>query len=340
MVVVILASLALLGTARAQQTSSPSAGPAKKEVGARAWREDLSGPASALGAAVLGFVLSWLAGKTTRKRLKLEAETAALTLAAEREALRSPRQPEPESRRCSVLLLGIGGSGKSTLVRSLFGDWDNVEKNIIEPDAEELPSSPKLAGVGAEDKKTRRVRTWHERIPWAGSAVSLSITDYVGQNLGTLVRYFAKEQKNKFSSVAYGYINAVIFVVDLRTPPLVDNPNAEIPFSIEPEMGRIEEHLEAWNWQAISSVWGMLTKPRFKKIIIVVKKWDRLSHFDDSIKRKVRQAYQPLFDNLKLVFPDQEPVYICGVDGSAADEAAQVKSALWAAADDIPRANK
>lgn len=262
-----------------------------------------------------------------------EAE-ALRVLEERRRALKLPKQPVAETKRCSVLLLGIGGVGKSTLVQSLFGDREDVQPNIVEPEDSELPSAPELKGVGPEDGRTRRVRTWSERLPWKRSGISLSITDYVGQNLGTLVRFFAKAQKEEYSAVAYGWINAVVFVVDVRNPPPTDEPKATVQHTPEPDEERIKTNIDAWNWQAISAVWGMLTLPRFKKIVVVVRKTDLLTKFGPEDRQKIRDAYQPLFDEIAIVFPQLAPAYICGAKDGL-DELAQLRAILWEVADNV-----
>jgi hypothetical protein len=149
-------------------------------------------------------------------------------------------QPKPATRngrRCSVVLLGIGDTGKSQFIRHLT--------NTV---------------VDTPTVKTTEIREWEVDIPFNENRpgdnqaahqqhVTCYVTDYVGQNLGSLVEYFMIEQKTRLSKMAYGHINVLCLLVDLaKGDPLKAKKNAV------PNPLRIQEQIDEWNGHTLAAL--------------------------------------------------------------------------------------
>lgn len=157
-------------------------------------------------------------------------------------------------KRNSIMLLGLGGAGKTAFVRNLFQD----------PDAN--PS------VETEHYQLYQL-TKHNRE--RQHQYTLFVGDYRGQNLGQLVREFVSQQKRPFEAMSYGFINSLILVVDLFDPP----KHADAP-PLEPrgevDSSRVVSHRDQWNDTALDAVFGLLTSGSLKYVCVFVNKSDLL----------------------------------------------------------------
>lgn len=114
-------------------------------------------------------------------------------------------------KRNSIMLLGLGGTGKTTFVRNVFEDRNaNPSMETEHYQLYQVTKTRKIRRSNAETKE---------------DVHTLFVGDYRGQNLGQLVREFVKQQKSPFEAMTYGFINSLILVVDLFDPPKrVDDP--------------------------------------------------------------------------------------------------------------------
>lgn len=157
-------------------------------------------------------------------------------------------------KRNSIMLLGLGGTGKTTFVRNLF---QNPRAN---------PS------METEHYQLYSVAKYNDEYQ---DGHTLFVGDYRGQNLGQLVREFVKQQKRPFEAMSYGFINSLILVVDLFDPPKrVDDPPLE-PRN-EVDSSRVVLHGEQWNDTALDAVFGLLTSGSLKYVCVFVNKSDLL----------------------------------------------------------------
>lgn len=301
------------------------------------WNSQMTGILIGLVVAAVGWLTAWISSskealrleqaKTEAERKRVEAEQK---LEEERRGLEMPNIPKEGSRRCAVLLLGIGGTGKSKLIKSFFGEGQDPSPPTVYEKSEEQPSEPEYPQDTGGDGKTTRVREWNDYLPYQPGGLTLSVVDYVGQNLGTLVRYFAQQQQKPYSAARYGYINALVFLVDLRRPP--KNDSEILKRTPMPDENRIRANIEAWNWQAISAIWGMVTKKRFKQIVLFINKWDLVSNHSAEMEKKVKEMYEPLLKNIAKVFPDRI-IHVILANGESGDGGTRLKTILWDASD-------
>lgn len=116
-------------------------------------------------------------------------------------------------KRNSIMLLGLGGVGKTAFVRNLFHD-PGANPDVSTEHYELYQTTTIVRDSGRGDAK-----------PKQGEKYTLFVGDYRGQNLGQLVREFVTQQKKPFEPMSYGFINSLILVVDLFPPPeRIDDP--------------------------------------------------------------------------------------------------------------------
>jgi GTPase SAR1 family protein len=111
-------------------------------------------------------------------------------------ALQLPPPVRVDETRNSILLVGISGVGKTSLIRALTdpaAEPDTTGPFQIYKHVEELGN--KQSGI----KRT-----------------NLYFADYRLQNLTDLIGRFLLEQKQSYCSLRYGYLNYFIVVVDVR----------------------------------------------------------------------------------------------------------------------------
>ena len=184
-----------------------------------------------------------------------------------------------QGNRNSIMLLGLGGVGKTSFIRSLFG---NTEANpTISTENYELYQTTISIMNPRNAKDTRHY--------------SLFVGDYRGQNLGQLIREFITQQKGSFEPMAYGYINSLILIVDLIPPP--DNIT-DPPIKPRKELDKVRTglHCAQWNETALDAVFGMLTSGSLKFVCLLVNKVDLIIGNEE---QPARDAIQQQFSELQ-----------------------------------------
>ena len=191
--------------------------------------------------------------------------------------IKLPKQTAVDESRNSTILLGIGGTGKTTLIRSLFNDPranPNIKtaKYAIYSKSEEVP---------AETPAKRCV---------------FYISDYRGQNLGDLIRAFVEQQIKPYSEMRYGHINSLVLIVDLVKPPASQGNHAQMVNSYDEE--RVLRHLQEWNDQALDAVFGMMTD-ELKYACLFINKYDLIEDHTVEMEANIKRAFGPLRDALE-----------------------------------------
>ncbi len=207
--------------------------------------------------------------------------------------LREPPRLGKGERRNSTILIGLGNSGKTELIRNLFEA----------PDAE-------------PDQKTTEYRIYKTRkesaIVLNGDQDSLPkyttnlyISDYRGQNLGSLISSFIFQQKIEESPMSYGYVNSLVLVVDPVSVVSTANPRPEF------SQDRIDKHVTQWNDAVLDAVFGLLTRDTLKFVCLFINKSDIWRGMEEAPPdRAIVDAFEPVADLLREKSPGSADVKV------------------------------
>lgn len=181
-------------------------------------------------------------------------------------------------RKNSIMLLGLGDSGKTTLSRRLCGDMKKKP-------SEETDTFTLFQGNSTKD----------------GQVFDYYISDYRGQNVGTLVTGFIEQQLQERSPFRFGDVNSLILVVDIAAPDAdlrdVEPENHPKIEAFDDE--RVNENVQQWNRTALDAVFGLHTVDSLRYVCLFINKRDRLKNWSDAALKKVRKAFEPLEDDLR-----------------------------------------
>ena len=184
-----------------------------------------------------------------------------------RKGINDPVRLPAGNRRSSVILIGVGDTGKSTFIKTLLSKKD-IE--VTKTKKYKLYSG---SIIDEEENRNTQYRFY--------------IADYKGQNLATLISAFIWQQKWQYSPMAYGHITSLVLIVDLFDRKSADKtkPDEEI---------RVKKHLEQWNDTALDAVWGLLRIESLKYVCLFINKLDSMA--DSSPMAQAR--YTALYDAL------------------------------------------
>lgn len=179
-----------------------------------------------------------------------------------------------EDNRNTILLIGIGGVGKTSLIKQML-DCDSANP-------QEKTKSFKIywqrVSNGQEKNKSSEIR----HCTGKPSGFWYFVCDYCGQNIGSLFRSFIEQQKREYSPIAYGYVNSLILMVDLFPPPeegeIIPNGGASM------DTRRIAINKCEWNNTAIDAVFGLLTN-ELRYVCLFINKIDLMEkQSEDALK--------------------------------------------------------
>lgn len=267
-----------------------------------------------LAAALLGLSVATTFLLGNRARLsKLLAEKLDKLV-----GLELPAPADPDSTANYTMLIGLGGSGKTTLAKSLTSD-PAARPNI----------------------KTTEWLTYSTRLesPASGSggvhgklACKLYVSDYPGQRLSELVKAFVAQQSAPESPLRFGYVTSAVLVVDVVSPPeLHDQPHQR---ATAPEKKRIKQHLDSWDGQALDAVWGMLPLPGLQYACLFINKVNLLDSRGPDSDEEILALFRPLRERLSDLC---EGVEVKTVMGSAEDHPTELRDDLIRNAIEPPR---
>lgn len=189
----------------------------------------------------------------------------------------SPEKTHPDEKRNAIIIVGIGGSGKTTLINRIFG---------------ENKANPKVATADY------KLFTINESIQ--GIKYNYYIADCSGQNIGTMTSGLMQEQKRLNSPMTYGAINSIIIVVDIAAAPAVltaiDPKEVKLNFNT-----RVQEHLTEWSNTALDAIFGLTGFNGLKYVCLFINKIDLLEGSPNDIENMVRNAYRPLIDRIATI---------------------------------------
>lgn len=190
--------------------------------------------------------------------------------------LMSPLPPKANEVTNSIMVVGIGGVGKTTLIKNVLGNY-NIK--TVRTDTYKIYSS--AVEIPANQPATRS---------------KLYMSDYVGQNLGNLISSFIEQQRLPYSPMRYGYVQSLIIVVDLfevQENADLSQQNERFDTFHQP---RIDKNLDMWNDQALDAVMGLL--PGLDYLCLFINKSDKLRIYDNDVIAQIHKAYAPLRERL------------------------------------------
>lgn len=200
-----------------------------------------------------------------------------------KDSFKLPVKIPSTDKRNSILLIGLGGTGKTSLIKALL---NNHEANPNEKTENfEIYKGDRLSIKSNQEKNTENNRFW------------FYIADYKGQNIGQLVRSFIVQQKKPYSPLAYGYVTSLILIVDLF-PPKDDVDDEDIKRQVKYNDARIKEHLLQWNDTALDAIFGLLTS-ELRYVNIFVNKVDLISDRKFEADERILKTYKDLEQKIK-----------------------------------------
>jgi hypothetical protein len=226
---------------------------------------------------------------------------ASQRVAEVRNGITAPQPASLGGRRSSVMVFGIGGVGKTSLIDNMFGGTapkTERTENVWFYEYSDQVAPPRLDGA---------------RSPKSQSFTHY-ISDYKGQNLGTIVQSFIVQQKRTYSPMAYGHVTSAIFVVDLFETDDDGRP-IECADASRPSQARVTANLDAWNGQALDAIFGMLVSDNLRCVVLFINKVNALNPNTPQARAAAHAAYDPLKSALALRVGKK--VKLCTILGSA-----------------------
>lgn len=162
------------------------------------------------------------------------------------------------------MMIGLGGVGKTTLIRGLF-DNDDAEPDI----RTEHYTEYHLDLIVEEEKPERRRAGKVLPTSTTKRRYSMFVGDYRGQNVGQLVGEFVAQQKDSYRALSYGFVNSLVLVIDVL-PPTRTTPASR------PNAARLNYHTAQWSETALDAVFGLLTEDTLSYVCLFVNKVDMI----------------------------------------------------------------
>lgn len=196
-----------------------------------------------------------------------------------------------------ILLLAIGGTGKTQLVRSLFGYSDRHKD----------PPNPQVSTQGL------KLYTMNHEIT-SGDQASMcrfEIEDYRGQDI-TQISQHVTELSRDPKALPF---TTIILMVDLfQTDEYENQDDSELPkpeFD-GPDSARVDEHKGVWTRELLRTVISPLPR-KLGSVFLIINKLDLLENpFSAAKLNGIRTRYQPLINVLTESIPSVRPEIILG----------------------------
>jgi GTPase SAR1 family protein len=207
--------------------------------------------------------------------------TAALkTASTYRHKLSAKTEPasvEHDETINSVMIVGIGGVGKTSLINALTND--SRANSEVKTATYEIYSISLQMPADSPKRKCR-----------------LYLSDYSGQDIDSFIRGFIEQQHEDFSPMRYGYVHSLILVVDIFEPS--ERSYERVPCQDSYSNSRVQKNLEMWNEQATLAIFGMLTDS-LKYVCLFINKIDLLEPRQESDLNLMKQLYYPIYQYLE-----------------------------------------
>ena len=186
-----------------------------------------------------------------------------------------PRKLKQGERKNTIILIGLGRTGKTELVRDL--------------------SEPSSNNRNSEITNNFSIYSF-SRINDSKIKYHFDITDYRGQNFSQLISSFINEQLKRKTKLRYDDINSLILIVDLFR--YEENWEFEHP---NLDKDRIKENKIQWNLTSLDGVFGLLTEDKLKYVCLFINKVDKwqTSLTEQEKENRIKEHYKELIDNLE-----------------------------------------
>jgi hypothetical protein len=189
-----------------------------------------------------------------------------------------PTKIPPKSKRNSVIIVGLGGVGKTQLIQTILRD----ESVIPDNDGDETFPNPE------QETLTASIHQGVFSPKGENCTYYLYISDYKGQNLGDLFRFFIEQQRIPYSPMKYGWINSLIIMVDIADP-------APRPiFDINQLQNRLQFSIDNMSDLALNAIFGLLTS-EISYVCVFVNKVDLLSGDRKKVESIIAEKIEPFF---------------------------------------------
>lgn len=184
-------------------------------------------------------------------------------------------------RKNSIMIIGEGNAGKTTLIQSLcypnrFGHIDETTEHAVH---------------SAESKID-------------GTNYRYFVSDYRGQDLGTLVNSFIAKQLEPRTPMRFGYLNSLIIVIDcigIENTPKVKHPDELRGDNIKRfnafEKDRVDHQIQLWNRNALDAVFGMHNYQSLRLVCVFVNKVNLLNN--ENAKNELRDYLKPFVEDVE-----------------------------------------
>ena len=206
---------------------------------------------------ILGIVGTWIKGKND------QFQKLGLNL------LDSISWFNPCKKVNSILVVGKGGVGKTTLVKRLTGNQDANNQ------------------IRSGDYQIYQVFLKQQKC-------NFYISDYAGEKLEDLLHNFIKQQQYSFSPMRYSCITSLILLVDLFEPPAL--PDQKVVPQDNLAQSRIDENDRYWNEDKLSMVLKLTNN--LKYVCLLINKRDLLRPGNLN-EQQIQDKYGNLFIRLR-----------------------------------------
>lgn len=168
-------------------------------------------------------------------------------------------------RIARVAVVGLGGAGKTTLIRTLTG----CDK--IDPRISNRGICPVIVG---RDDKSR----W-----WGRTTTCVIYCDTEGQRPQTFISSILQAEKDDI--LHKGCFDALIFVLDVKGPASVAYRDEQIVDSIG--WPRLTEHMQEWSDYALSILFDLMSE-KLKLCVLFVNKCNLIKDLSGSDSQKLK----------------------------------------------------
>ena len=196
-------------------------------------------------------------------------------------------------KKNNILMLGLGRSGKSELIKTMtYGSVDVA------------------SGVTNEWKLYSFAYESYDLSSKTATKHMMFINDYRGQK-GSQVTVALPHESEKIP-YSGSSVNSVIFVVDLA--PWHKDGDENTTYT-EASKERVNEHLSQWPVNAIDPYFGLLNKENLGKVYLFINKIDQIENGRPILDNvaKARKLYSTLEKELKLYSENNEADFQCFV---------------------------